>query len=685
MFSQFWLIRCGWQGDFVRAFASYSSALSSDPQHVETLVACAALYKSRNLLQEAVTLLTTAYAVQPADPDICHALAVVLTDLGTQLKQASKLSEGMTKYQEAVAICPTYAPAYYNIGVVHSESQQFEDALTYYQKAVDLNSHYAEPYCNIGVILKNQGRRDDAIAAYERALAAAPNFQIVQNNLAIALTELGTQVKAEGRLEEGIKLYERALSYNPKYPDAIYNLGVAFGEMGKLNRAIFMYEMCINFNPSCAEAFNNLGVILRECGNIERACDYYMAALQIRPNFPQGLNNLAVVYTAQGRSREALQMLQAAILASPDYAEAYNNLGVLQRDVGAVPEAIASYERCLRLLPGSRNAGQNRLLALNYIYPGEEHRVCAEHEEWGRQFQEQWVPLPRRRPTAADSDEQRQLVVGYISPDYFTHSVSYFAEVPLAHNSKGRFCTIAYSCVPKADEKTAHLQAAVEAAGGQWREVARLSEAALAQLIRDDKVDILVELTGHTAGNRLGTMALRPCPVQITWIGYPNTTGLKTVDYRFTDVVCDPLDTCQTFTEELIRLPGCFLCYTPPPDAPPVAPLPALVHGFVTFGSFNNLAKITPGVIGVWARVLEAVPSARLLLKNKPFACQSARGHVLELLERGGVQAQRVDLLPLAPANADHLATYAHMDISLDPFPYAGTTTTLCVECLKMY
>jgi len=204
-----------------------------------------------------------------------------------------------------------------------------------------------------------------------------------------------------------------------------------------------------------------------------------------------------------------------------------------------------------------------------------------------------------------------------------------------------------------------------------------MSELDLAKLIREDKIDILVELTGHTANNRLGTMALQPAPIQATWIGYPNSTGLEAIDYRFTDEKCDPLDTQQTHVEELVRLPGCFLCYTPAdPDQPPVLPLPALTNGFVTFGSFNNLAKITPEVLRLWARILLAVPNSRLMLKSKPFACETARNHFLGLLQAEGVESWRVDLVPLVAGNTEHLATYSSIDISLDPFPYAGTTTT---------
>ncbi|PSC74350.1 putative UDP-N-acetylglucosamine-peptide N-acetylglucosaminyltransferase SPINDLY [Micractinium conductrix] len=712
-------------GSRPQALASFAAALAEAPACVPALVGCAAVYKDSGLLAEALAALQQALllaepssgaAAAAADAggsaaespaaaggaaaaalggcipssaaDVRQALAVVMTDLGTHQKLAGQAG-WRDQYVQAVAVCPGYAPAHYNLGVAAAEAGGVEEAVAHYTTAVELAPRYAEAWCNLGVTHKQQARLEVAIACYERALEASPSLEVVQLNLAAALTQHGTAIKAAGRGPEGIACYERALALAPRHAEALYNLGVAYTEQGHVDRALFVYQTALAVEPKCAEAHNNLGVLYRELGNMERAVQCYQAALHTRPNFPQGLNNLAVVYTQQGRAQEALQLLQAAIMAAPTYAEAHNNLGVLQRDVGAVHDAIASYQRCLDLDPTNRHAGQNLLLALNYAHHGDSRLVCEAHEEWGRRFQELHPQLPPLTAADVDTTEGRTLVVGYISPDLFTHSVSYFAEAPLAHHSSRSVRTIVYSCVPKPDAKTARLQAEVAAAGGTWRDVARLSEPELADLIRSDKVDILVELTGHTASNRLGAMARRPAPVQVSWIGYPNSTGLRSVDYRLTDSTCDPQGTAQTFTEELVRLAGCFLCYTPPPDAPPVAPLPAVTNGFVTFGSFNALAKQTPEVLSVWARILLAVPGSRLVLKNKPFACEAVRNKFWRVFEEAGVERSRVDLLPLAAVNRDHLAQYSLLDVALDPWPYAGTTTTaealyMGVPCLTL-
>ncbi|KAH1061241.1 hypothetical protein GLYMA_02G201300v4 [Glycine max] len=563
---------------------------------------------------------------------------------------------------------------------------QYDMALTFYEKAASERPMYAEAYCNMGVIYKNRGDLEAAITCYERCLAVSPNFEIAKNNMAIALTDLGTKVKLEGDIDHGVAFYKKALYYNWHYADAMYNLGVAYGEMLKFDMAIVFYELAFHFNPHCAEACNNLGVIYKDRDNLDKAVECYQLALGIKPNFSQSLNNLGVVYTVQGKMDAAASMIEKAIIANPTYAEAYNNLGVLYRDAGDIALAINAYEQCLKIDPDSRNAGQNRLLAMNYIDEGNDDKLFEAHRDWGRRFMRLYSQF-----TSWDNskDPERPLVIGYVSPDYFTHSVSYFIEAPLLYHDYTNYKVVVYSAVVKADAKTIRFREKVLKKGGIWKDIYGTDEKKVADMVREDQVDILIELTGHTANNKLGMMACRPAPVQVTWIGYPNTTGLPTIDYRITDSQADPPETKQKHVEELVRLPDCFLCYTPSPEAGPVCPTPALSNGFVTFGSFNNLAKITPKVLQVWAKILCAIPNSRLVVKCKPFCCDSVRQRFLSTLEKLGLEPLRVDLLPLILLNHDHMQAYSLMDISLDTFPYAGTTTTceslyMGVPCVTM-
>ncbi|CAK7341893.1 unnamed protein product [Dovyalis caffra] len=772
------------------AFDSFAEAIKLDPENVCALTHCGILYKDEGRLLEAAESYHKALKADPLYKPASECLAIVLTDLGTSLKLSGNTQEGIQKYYEALKVDPHYAPAYYNLGVVYSEMMQYDTALSCYEKAAMERPMYAEAYCNMGVIYKNRGDLESAIACYERCLAVSPNFEIAKNNMAIALTDLGTKVKLEGDINQGVAYYKKALYYNWHYADAMYNLGVAYGEMLKFEMAIVFYELAFHFNPHCAEACNNLGVIYKDRDNLDKAVECYQAnsdtstslsfhfsvveiifvivvvlqlALSIKPNFSQSLNNLGVVYTVQGKMDAAASMIEKAIMANPTYAEAYNNLGVLYRDAGNISMAISAYEQCLEIDLDSRNAGQNRLLAMNYINEGHDDKLFEAHRDWGRRFMRLY-PLH----TSWDNPKvpERPLVIGYVSPDYFTHSVSYFIEAPLVYHDYANYKVVVYSavvkvCIPWYESCLKEHAYAIRAPlpvlvvnfdsrvqflghqlslllllllqlfarpictsaawqycqplgtiftcnlrlvyitqlehsvgeslkkGGMWRDIYGIDEKKVASMVREDKVDILVELTGHTANNKLGMMACRPAPVQVTWIGYPNTTGLPTIDYRITDSFTDPPDTKQKHVEELVRLPECFLCYIPSPEAGPVSPTPALSNGFITFGSFNNLAKITPKVLQVWARILCAVPNSRLVVKCKPFCCDSVRQRFLTMLEQLGLEPLRVDLLPLILLNHDHMQAYSLMDISLDTFPYAGTTTTceslyMGVPCITM-
>ncbi|KAF3441625.1 hypothetical protein FNV43_RR15540 [Rhamnella rubrinervis] len=668
------------------AFDSFSEAIRLDPQNACALTHCGILFKDEGRLVEAAESYQKALKADNSYKPAAECLAIVLTDLGTSLKLAGNTQEGIQKYYDALKVDPHYAPAYYNLGVVYSEMMQYDMALGCYEKAALERPMYAEAYCNMGVIYKNRGDLESAIACYERCLAVSPNFEIAKNNMAIALTDLGTKVKLEGDIDQGVALYKKALYYNWHYADAMYNLGVAYGEMLKFDMAIVFYELAFHFNNHCAEACNNLGVIYKDRDNLDKAVECYQKALTIKPNFSQSLNNLGVVYTVQGKMDAAASMIEKAIIANPTYAEAYNNLGVLYRDAGNISLAVDAYEQCLKIDPDSRNAGQNRLLAMNYINEGHDDKLFEAHRDWGRRFMRLF---PQYTSWENPKDPDRPLVIGYVSPDYFTHSVSYFIEAPLAHHDYANYKVVVYSAVVKADAKTIRFREKVLKKGGIWRDIYGIDEKKVAVMVREDKVDILVELTGHTANNKLGMMACRPAPVQVTWIGYPNTTGLPTVDYRISDSLADPPDTKQKHVEELVRLPECFLCYTPSPEAGPIAPTPALSNGFITFGSFNNLAKITPKVLQVWARILCAVPNSRLVVKCKPFCCDSVRQRFITTLEQLGLESLRVDLLPLILLNHDHMQAYSLMDISLDTFPYAGTTTTceslyMGVPCVTM-
>lgn len=603
-------------------------------------------------------------------------------------------------YEEALDVCPTYSQALYNLGVAYTDAAEPAKARNCYEHCLQVNSAHVEAWCNLGVLHRNSGNIDLATQAYERALSVNPNFDLAKTNLAVALCEQGTACKEKDR-NQARRLYKKSLALHPSFADAHYNLGVWYAEASKLQRAIVSYNLAIKFNPSLTEAYNNLGVVHKELGNMQMAIECYKRALQCNKQHHQTHNNIAVVYTLLGNVDDATHHLQLANSLSPQYAEAHNNMGVLLRDQGDIDSAIRHYERCTELDSRAVMAAQNRLHALSYSEKWTKAEVYHQHKLWGIAFQERIdkeiieaassahannpiaVHLLRclENPPAPDPTKPRgprsghPLRVGFLSPDFFTHSVSYFAEVLLTYLDTEGFKIYAYANVAQPDGKTQRFRTLL---GEHWRNIWGLSASAAAELIINDQIDILIELAGHTANNRLDIMALRLAPVQITWIGYPNTTGLSTIHYRVTDGVVDPPNTTQHFSEKLWRLPVSFLCYTPAQDAPEESsPPPCLLSGgIVTFGSFNVLAKIQSRTIKLWAEILNRVPHSRLLLKAKPFGSSTAKKRMEKLFEEEGISTERLDLVPLIPATRSHLQVYSNVDIALDPFPYAGTTTT---------
>eukprot|EP01119_Soliformovum_irregulare_P023651 TRINITY_DN8305_c0_g1_i2.p1 TRINITY_DN8305_c0_g1~~TRINITY_DN8305_c0_g1_i2.p1 ORF type:complete len:788 (-),score=168.81 TRINITY_DN8305_c0_g1_i2:37-2400(-) len=634
---------------------------------------------------EKITLFTSIEPGHPCRSDFPMAeirrfssqrLAILYTDMGTKQKLEGNMGACIESYKQAIACDPSFSPAFYNLGVVYAETDRISEALTNYQMTVTLNPLYVEAYCNMGVISKNMGQIEDAIKFFTAALAVNQNFEIAKTNLSISLTDLGAKFKSQGKSKEAIAAYKRSLFYNSKNADSYYNLGVAYGDLMKFERAIVNYEISLEFNPGCCEALNNLGVIHKELNNLEKALQCYQQGLKINPRFTQTLNNVGVIYTIQGKTEEAYRSLHKAIEENPNYGEAYNNLGVLYRDEGRIEESLECYAKCLDCNPNSRNAAQNFLLATNYsLNPEIVKNSFDYHKKWGTQME---AFFPKIQTHLFKLKFPKKLRIGYISPDFFTHSVSYFSEAILKHHNPDQFRIYCYSNVTCEDAKTQRLKEMVEF----WRDIRAMSAEEAVKHVVNDKIDILIELTGHTAGNRLDVMALKPAPIQITYIGYPNTTGLSTIDYRLTDKIVDPPETGQKFTENLIYLPNCFLCYSPPPNYERVpesiveGSIPAVANGYVTFGTFNNLAKINEQVVAAWCEILRAVPNSKLMLKCKPFVSEDIRNRVLARFEREGIATNRIILLSLVSLTGEHLMTYRQMDIALDTFPYAGTTTT---------
>lgn len=461
----------------------------------------------------------------------------------------------------------------------------------------------------------------------------------------------------------------QALALDARLAAAHLNLGIALRDQGRFSEACDSFRRAIGLRPQYAEAMDGLAHACISLYDWPAAAQVLGEIVSIWPHKAEMHNNLGTVYQAMGRLDDAIAAYAAALKINPRMVGTLNSLGSAYVGKGDFAEAERCYRRCLEMTPDDLRARSNLLMMLNYLPDADPVKVLEEHREWGRVAQSR---ISQLAPLAPDKTPGRRLRVGYLSSDFREHSVASFIEPVLRHHDRSRFEVCCYSDLPRPDETTRRIMSIVDI----WRDIHALPDADAARLIREDRIDILIDLAGHTGNNRLGIFAASPAPLQMTYLGYPNTTGLDAIDCRITDGMADPPGEDVWFSEKLLRLEGCFLTYQPAADTPEVAPLPALANGYVTFGSFNNFSKINPRVLGVWADVLMQVPRSRLLLKCPALTDGALRTRLGAELESLGIGAERVELMGHTRTRQDHLALYAKVDIALDTFPYNGTTTT---------
>ena len=471
-----------------------------------------------------------------------------------------------------------------------------------------------------------------------------------------------------GNKEEAERQMSRAAKLDPKNPRAWFSLGEMQQARGRLEQAAASYKKAVDLDPKLAPAHNNLAMVLHALGKPEEALASVERALAVEPGFALAQNMRGIVLQTLGRSGEAEASLRRAIGLDPKLALAHNNLGTALMAQGRASEAKDVYRQALALQPGYLMARSNLLMCLQYdpeISPGELFR---EHGEYGKRV----AALPKPPEYKNSREASRRLRIGYVSSDLRRHPVGYFLAPVLAHHDGENFEAVCYYGHAQEDEVTASLKRGAKL----WRSTLGLGDRDLAALIRQDGIDILVDLAGHTALNRLPVFALKPAPVQASWAGYTGTTGMAAIDYLITDPWENPEGSEAYAVEKLARLPDDYVCYAPPDYAPDVGPLPVLATGDVTFGCFNNLAKINGKAIALWTELLRALPGSRLLLKNKELREEPARERIAAAFAAAGVADGRVILEGPSP-HRQFLERYNGVDIALDPFPYSGGLTTL--------
>jgi protein O-GlcNAc transferase len=673
-------------GDLTEARRLYGELLAQSPTHGVALAQSGMLEFETGRAEAALALIDRAIAAAPAVARYQFVRGVVLASLarweeaaaahrrslemepraadvnfalGTALQSAGDFRGALKAYQAAVELQADFADAFNNLGNCHQLLGNLPAAEIAYRRALKLRPNYAGAMSNLGIILKSTGRLEEAVEPLRRAMELEPEATAHAVNLGAVLCE-------RREFAAAAEVLGRAARRDANNADAAYNLGHALYGLGRLREAAEQYRRATLLRPDYVDARINLGNVNKALGEFEGAAAAYKAAIAVAPDSTVAINNQGCLLRSLGRLEEAEATLRRGLAINANDASLLNNLASVLKDLGDLLQAIDCFRQATALDPSDAEAHSNLAYALSFQAVSAEP-ILEECRRWNARHA---APLRSEiQDHRDDRSPERRLRIGYVSPDFRDHCQSLFTIPLLSHHDHEAFEIYCYSSVERPDDYTRRIAGYADG----WREVRPLDDAAVCELIRADRIDILVDLTMHMANGRPLVFARKPAPIQIAWLAYPGTTGISTMDYRLSDLWLDPPRFEDHYSERTIRLPDSFWCYDPLTDQPDVNILPALSRGYVTLGCLNNPCKMTDQTLGMWSGVMRAIPSARLLLMA-PAGSHRARS--LKRLADHGVAAERVDFVPFRP-RAEYLGSYHEIDLGLDTFPYNGHTTSL--------
>ncbi len=636
----------------------------------------------------AVTLLAPLAQARPDDAQVHYRL-------GDALYQLERAQEALAPLERAVQLAGNVATHHYKLGNALMDLERLDESLACYRRALALEPRHAQSLANTGAVLEMQGKTEEALDHYRRAIAANGALRPARLNLATLLhrTErfaeavaayqglleldpgsapdwdnLGNAYQGLERYEDAARCYERALAIDPAIPGAHYRLGIALLGLGKYAESEAAARRAVEITPGHPEGWVNLGDVLQAQRRFDEALAAYQRGLELNPGIPELLNNMGVAHRNKQSLEEASRFFERAVEAFPGFASAQVNLSSARLTFGLTAEAVAGFREVLEKEPRNEPAARHLLMARLYQSSTAEE-LFEEHLSFARRFAAAADAAPVWNAAAAPG---RKLRIGYVSSDLRMHPVGYNLAAVIQNHDRNAFEVHVYSNVKRPDYMTRWFQEQVDV----WHSIVPLSNRAAAELIRQDQVDILVLLAGRFDDNRPLLAIHRAAPIQVS-MHDPATSGLAEMDYLIADRALVPRHTPEKFTERVVCLPTFFL-HPPLNDAPRHAAPPVARNGWITFGSFNNPAKLNEDVVALWARVLSSVPGSRLLLKYlNLFTIPSVRLRYTGLFRKHGIDEGRL-ILPgeAAEERTQHLARYGEIDIALDPFPFTGSTTT---------
>lgn len=583
--------------------------------------------------------------------------------LGVAYLESGKIAASLPYFRRVIALAPEAAEGYFYLGLALAHLRRGAEALPAFEKAAALQPSLPEAHLNLGSAFNDVGRYEEAAAAFKRTLALRPEFAEAHNGLGNALRNLGDMEEAEG-------CYRRAIALRANYAEPCQGLGMLLNDKRRFDEAADQFRQAIILKPDFVMAFTGWGHALHEMGQHQAARACWEKAIELEPKEADAHAGLAGELRALNAHTRALASYQKAARLDDRHIGVCRELGGELFVWGRMDEGLAYLKKAVKLSPKNFFCNSSLIFNLHYHPAVSATEIAARHRAFGESFEAPLKPLWRAHANIPDSE--RRLRVGFVSGDLRRHSVGFFMADLIPSMKDTGLELYAYANQWLSDDLTERIKPMFVA----WRECKTLSDEAMAEQIRADGIDVLVDLSGHTSGCRLMALALRPAPVQVTWLGYPDTTGLTAFDYILGDRTMFPPEEEHLYVEEPWRLPDTSLCFMPPDLPVEVAPLPALQQGFVTFGCLNKREKINDTCIDPWAKILHAVPGSRLLLQNRVYSDVGIVKDMQSRFSERGIEAHRLEVIGNLPWR-EHIETYSRVDIALDPFPYNGTTTTV--------
>lgn len=627
----------------------------------------------------------------------CPAEPALWFNRGNHQQRTGELAASRESFERAIELAPELGPAHFNLGNVLRDLEELEAAERAYRRCLELTPELARCHKNLGNLLRRQERIEEAIAAHREAIRLDPEDPEAHLNLGNALLQdeqfdeafraLRCAVDLRPGFVEAIKtlapalyrhrtrearhevvvLYRRLRELEPDELEHRNSLGVALQAAGEMDAAVAELEEVVRQDPDHAPARNNLGIMYRTMRRPHDGIAHLRRALELAPEGITERYNLAFSLLELGRVEEADQLIEEVLERDPEQVDALLAQGLSRHRTCRPREAIESFRRVLEYQPGHLPAISNACFSSLYDVTLSPQEVTALHRELTSQ-----IECPRVfGDWPNDPDPERPLRIGYVSPDFRSHPVGFFFEPVLEYHAEDveAFC---YSLVAAPDETTRRIRGDAN----HWRDCLGWPADRLAEQIREDRIDVLVEMTGHTGGNQMAVLKQRPAPVQILYIGYPCTTGLDEVTHLVTDRHVSPPGCEALYSEKLLRLPGSFWCYRPPEWAPAPNRLPALTRGYPTFGSANAMPKLSDPTLELWSRVLREIPGAKLRLKALALEDQATRRRTEARFQEYGIPPERLELVGPTLRFDRFLHSYHDLDVALDPIRYNGGTTT---------